>query len=98
MQATRALREGGTEYELLQGNVKLRRMVAVRSLGWGGKLQESDLITTNGGMHALSFCLMALGKPGDTIALESPCYPGILQLALSLGFKVLELPTHPLRE
>jgi DNA-binding transcriptional MocR family regulator len=94
--ATRELKEGGTEYEPLQGNVKLRSMVAVRSLGWGGALQENDLISTNGGMHALSFCLMALGKAGDTIALESPCYPGILQLALSLGLKVLELPTHPI--
>jgi DNA-binding transcriptional MocR family regulator len=93
--ATRSLREGGTEYESLQGNIRLRRMVAARSFAWGGNLNENDLITTSGGMNALSFCLMALGKPGDTIAMESPCYPGILQLAISLGFKVLELPTHP---
>lgn len=93
--ATRVLKEGGTRYEPVQGNVNLRRMIALRSVAWGGKLQENDLVTTNGGMEALSFCLMALGKPGDTIALESPCYPGILQLALSLGLKVLELPTHP---
>lgn len=94
--ATRSLKEGGTEYEPLQGNLNLRRMIATRSLAWGGNLDENDLITTSGGMNALSFCLMALGKPGDTIALESPCYPGILQLAVSLGFKVLELPTHPI--
>jgi DNA-binding transcriptional MocR family regulator len=93
--ATRELREGGTEYEPLQGNIKLRRMVAVRSLAWGGNLNENDLMTTGGGMSALSFSLMALGKPGDTIAMESPCYPGILQLCISLGFKILELPTHP---
>lgn len=95
IQATRTLNAGGAAYESLQGNIKLRRMIAARSLAWGGNLHEDDLITTSGGMNALSFCLMALGKPGDTIALESPCYPGILQLALSLGFKVLELPTHP---
>ncbi len=93
--ATRQLREGGAEYEPLQGNVKLRRMIAVRSLTWGGKLKENDLITTSGGMNALSFCLMALTNPGDTIAMESPCYPGILQLAVSLGLKVLEIATHP---
>lgn len=93
--ATHQLKEGGTKYEPLQGNVTLRRMIAVRSLAWGGNLHEDDLITTAGTMNALSFCLMALGKPGDTIAMESPCYPGTLQLAISLGFKVLELPTHP---
>ncbi|MEH6305647.1 PLP-dependent aminotransferase family protein [Olivibacter sp. CPCC 100613] len=94
--ATRAMKEGGTEYEPLQGNVKLRRMVAARSLAWEGNLKESDLITTNGCMNALALCMMALTKPGDTIALESPCYPGILQLALSLRLKVLEIATHPL--
>ena len=95
IQATRELKSGGAEYEELQGNLKLRRMIAQRSLSWGGNFSENDLVTTNGGMNALSFCLMALGRPGDTIAIESPCYPGILQLATGFGLKVLELPTHP---
>lgn len=93
--ATRELKEGGTENESIQGNLKLRRMVAARSLTWEGNLKESDVITTNGCMNALALCLMALTKSGDTIALESPCYPGILQLALSLGLKVMEIATHP---
>ena len=93
--ATRELSEGGTGYEPLQGNIKLRRMIAIRSLSWGGNLHENELITTHGAINAVSLCLMALGKPGDTIAMESPCYPGTLQLAVSLGFKILELPTHP---
>ena len=95
MHATRELKESGTEYEQLQGNEKLRRMIAARSIYWGGSLHENDLVTTAGGMNAVSFCMMALGKPGDTIAMESPCYPGLLRLAKSLGLKVLELPTHP---
>ncbi|MFZ4260451.1 PLP-dependent aminotransferase family protein [Sphingobacterium sp. HJSM2_6] len=93
--ATRTLGEGGTTYESIAGNSKLRRMIAARSLGWGGNLNENDLITTHGCMHAIALCLMALTKPGYTIGLESPCYPGILQLALSLGLKVLEISTHP---
>ncbi|MCH5716393.1 aminotransferase-like domain-containing protein [Niabella hibiscisoli] len=93
--ATRELKDGGTEYEPLQGNEKLRRMIAARSLNWGGRLKQNDIITTNGCMNALALCLMAVAKPGDTLALESPCYPGILQLAVSFGLKVLELPTHP---
>lgn len=93
--ATRELQEGGTAYEPLQGNVKLRRMIAVRSLAWGGRLKESDIVTTHGCMNALALCLTALTRPGDTIALESPCYPGILQLARSMGLRVLEVATHP---
>ncbi|WP_207515386.1 PLP-dependent aminotransferase family protein [Longitalea luteola] len=94
--ATRTLKDGGTGYEPLPGNEKLRRMIAARSMYWGGNLHENDLVTTAGGMNALSFCMMALAKRGDTIAVESPCYSGILQLALSMGLKVLELPTHPI--
>jgi len=94
--ATRSLSHSGTAYEPLQGNEKLRRMIATRSLTWGGNFDENDLVTTAGGMNALSFCMMALSKPGDTIAMESPCYSGILQLARSLGLKVIELPTHPI--
>lgn len=95
MHATRDLKDSGTEYEPLEGNEQLRRLVAARSIYWGGSLRENELVTTAGGMNALAFCMMALGKPGDTIAVESPCYPGILQLAKSLRLKVLELPTHP---
>jgi len=95
--ATRALKEGGTEYEPLQGNVKLRRMIAARSLAWEGHLKEADVVTTAGCMNALTLCLMALTQPGDTVALESPCYPGILQLALSLRLKVLEVATDPVK-
>ncbi len=93
--AMQGLSAGGIEYESLQGNAKLRRMIAVRSRSWGGNLTEDDLVTTAGGMNALSFCLMALTKPGDTVAIESPCFPGILQLIVGLGLKVLELATHP---
>jgi len=95
MLATRRLPASGTEYEPLEGNENLRRMIASRSVSWRGNLRESDVITTAGCMNALSFCMMALAKPGDTIAMESPCYPGSLLLARSLGLKVLELPTHP---
>jgi hypothetical protein len=38
-------------------------MIAIRSLQWGGNLNENDLMTTNGGMNALSFCLMAWENP-----------------------------------
>lgn len=94
--ASRSLVDGGGEYESVQGNLNLRRMVALRSFTWGGSLQEEDIITANGSMNAISLCMLAVGKAGDTIAIESPCYPGIFQLAMDLGFKVLELPTDPL--
>ncbi|MEH6304906.1 PLP-dependent aminotransferase family protein [Olivibacter sp. CPCC 100613] len=96
MQATRTLDGSGTAYEEIQGNFKLRRHIARWSFTWGGMLTAEDLVTTAGAMNALSYCMMALTQRGDTIAVESPVYFGILQLAKSLGLEVLEIPTHPI--
>ena len=93
--ATRGLTGSGTEYEEIQGNLKLRRDIARLTYTWNGNLNEDDIVTTAGAMNALSFGLMALTQRGDTIAVESPVYFGVLQLAKSLGLNVIELPTHP---
>ncbi len=95
LQAVRSLPGGGTAYETLQGNEKLRTQVAKWSFNWKGNLSKKDILTTAGCMNAIAYCLMALTKRGDTIAVESPCFYGILQLSQSLGLKVLELPTDP---
>lgn len=94
--ALRDLQGSGTEYEEIQGNSRLRRAIARLTYTWQGNLNEEDVVTTAGAMNAISFALMALTQKGDTIAVESPVYFGILQLAKSLGLSVIELPTHPL--
>jgi len=94
-QALRTLPGGGTSYESVQGNEKLREQVAKWSFNWKGNLSEKDILTTAGCISAISYCLMALTKSGDTIAVESPCFYGILHLAQSLGLKIIELPTNP---
>lgn len=95
VQSLRELPASGTGYEQLQGNEMLRRQIARWSMQWGGRLQADDLVTTAGCMNAVAYCLMALAKRGDTIAVESPVYFGTLRLANSMGIKVLELPTDP---
>lgn len=95
LQALRALPDSGTSYEPVKGNALLRRQIARWTLNWEGKLDEDDFITTAGCMNAITYCLMALTKRGDTIAVESPAYFGTLRLLNSLGLRVLELPTHP---
>ena len=84
---------GGTYYDTIQGSENLRRQIAQRSLLWGGNIKEDDLVITSGCTHALSLSLMAVTKSGDTIVVESPVFFGILQLANTLGLKVIELPT-----
>ena len=95
VEAMRYLPAGGTNYENIQGNPDLRRQIAKWAMLWDGKITGDDIVTTTGCMNAVAFSLMALTERGDTIAVESPTYFGILQLACNLGLKVLELPTDP---
>lgn len=86
---------GGFEYDLPPGNEAIRRQVARRSLDWGCSLSHDEIVTTCGCMEALNLALRAVARHGDTIAIESPTYFGVLQVIESLGMKALEIPTHP---
>jgi DNA-binding transcriptional MocR family regulator len=84
-----------TQYVLPPGNEELRRQIARKALDYGCNLAAKDVIITHGCMEALNLCVRAVAKPGDTIALESPTYFGLLQILESLQIKALEIPTHP---
>ncbi|MBC8033817.1 MAG: PLP-dependent aminotransferase family protein [Chitinophagaceae bacterium] len=93
-----AIRESSNScinYEQLQGDQRLRQQVAKLAFNWGGNVQGDDIITTQGCMEALVFCLKAVTKPGDTVAIESPTYFSIFNVMQSLGLKVVEIPTDP---
>lgn len=95
-QAQRELPNAGIDYEPMAGNAALRRQIARYTLFWGGGLTDEDIITTEGCTGAITLCLKAVTQVGDTVAVESPIYFGILQTLRSLGLNVLELPTDPL--
>lgn len=82
-------------YEDIQGNLRLRQQVAKNALTWGGTFTADEIVSTQGCMEALVFCLKAVAEPGDTIAIESPTYFGIFNVMQSQGLKVLEIPTDP---
>lgn len=77
------------------GDPTLRRLIARRSLDWGGTLGADDIVVTQGGTQAIGLCLRAVTRPGDLVAVESPCYFGTLLLLESLGLSALEIPTDP---
>jgi DNA-binding transcriptional MocR family regulator len=70
------------------------RQVMRRALDWG-KLEPDEIVATHSCAEAISLCLRAVAKPGDTIAIESSTYFVLLQQIESLGMKALEIPTHP---
>src|SRR3984893_11688207 len=50
----------------------------------------SDHLTVVGGaLDGIQLALLAHVRPGDRIAVEDPCYPGIIDLASALGLTVL---------
>ena len=77
------------------GNLNLRTQVARRAMESGCTLSPEEIVTTCGCQEALNLCLRAVARPGDTIAIESPTYYGILQIIEALGMKACEIPTHP---
>lgn len=77
------------------GLLKLRHQICQRLVEMGCSLTKDQIVITNGCQEALSLCLRAVAKPGDTIAIETPTFVGILQLIEALGMKALEVPTHP---
>ncbi|MDD2545028.1 MAG: PLP-dependent aminotransferase family protein [Burkholderiaceae bacterium] len=68
--------------------------VARRALRAGMQLTPLDVLPTHGCTEALHLALRAVAHPGDTVAVESPAFYGLLQILESLGLRALEVPTH----
>jgi DNA-binding transcriptional MocR family regulator len=73
----------------------LREAAAQRALRVGMVLAPQDILPTNGCIEALNLALRAVAQPGDTVAVESPTFYGLLQVLESLGMRALEIPTSP---
>ncbi len=85
----------GSDYSVPPGNLALRTQIAQRALEAGCTLSPDEIVITCGALEALNLCLRAVARTGDTIAIDSPCYFGILQCIEAMGLKALEIPTHP---
>lgn len=82
-------------YDMPPGLPALRQQIARRAVDWGCSLSPDDFIITIGASEALNLSLRAVTRPGDTIAVESPAYYGVLQDIEALGLRALEIPSHP---
>ncbi|MFT6902602.1 MAG: DNA-binding transcriptional MocR family regulator [Colwellia sp.] len=85
--------EKAVSYGPINGDPKLRLNLAFRYQEQGVSVNHEDLIITNGAQEALSIALQCVAERGDIIAVESPCYFGLIELIESLGMKALEVYT-----
>jgi DNA-binding transcriptional MocR family regulator len=77
------------------GEPALRAALARRALSAGMRLAPDEIVVTHGCIEALNVALRAVTQRGDTVAVESPSYFGLLQVLESLGLRALEIPTSP---
>jgi len=82
-------------YDFPPGYEPLRRQIARRATDRGCNFSPRDITITCGAQEALNLSLRAVARPGDVIAVESPTFFAILEIAASLGMKTVEVPTHP---
>jgi 2-aminoadipate transaminase len=54
-----------------------------------------DLIVTNGCQQALDLIGRVLLRPGDTVAVEDPIYPGLRNLLAGMGAQLAGIPVGP---
>jgi GntR family transcriptional regulator / MocR family aminotransferase len=89
----RALRAGLGHYGDPAGSVELRRSLA----HWIGRSRgvtatADRVVVTAGAQHAIDLVARVLTDPGDTVAVEEPGYPPVVDLLRCLGADVVGVP------
>lgn len=76
------------------GHPQYLSAIARRMTNIGVTSTEADLIAMGGAQESLIVALRAVAREGDTVAIGSPTYPGILHALKVLRLKVIEIPCY----
>ena len=91
----RVLRDEGDallDYGDPRGHEGLRRVLVERLARIGIETDPDTLVVTGGSTQALALAIRAFCDPGDTVAVESPTYPGLLATLAALGLRTVAVP------
>jgi 2-aminoadipate transaminase len=69
--------EDVAQYGSAWGYPPLRRWLAARLAGFGVRGAADDILLTAGVQHGLDLLLRALVRPGESVLVEDPTYPGL---------------------
>jgi len=81
------------KYDEVQGNLRLRKQLSQHFSSQGFSCPHEELVITHGCLDAVLMALECVSKPGDVIAITSPCYSGLLDLLSVLDRAILEIPS-----
>ncbi|MDD5564855.1 MAG: PLP-dependent aminotransferase family protein [Thermoanaerobaculaceae bacterium] len=86
--------EGVAQYGSAWGYQPLRGWLAARLASFGVPAAADRVLLTGGVQHALDLLLRALARPGDTVLVEDPTYPGLPPLLALHQVRVVGIPVH----
>ncbi|PKL24458.1 MAG: hypothetical protein CVV47_08405 [Spirochaetae bacterium HGW-Spirochaetae-3] len=89
---SRELTTSWMEYGYVEGDLPLRRRIALDREDWDGPTVADDIVVTNGSTEGLSLILRALLEPGDRVILESPTYMNYFRQLAPLNAEICEIP------
>ncbi|WP_417606082.1 PLP-dependent aminotransferase family protein [Oceanimonas baumannii] len=83
------------EYPPASGEPALRMALASHFSQAGFALGADELLITHGCMAAVQAALEVCTRPGDAVAISSPCYNGLLELLAQMSRRIVEIPSRP---
>ncbi len=93
--AARHLPTWSSVTDFTPGNAELRRLIGLRYLESGIAIAADDIVITAGAMEAINLSLLAVTKPGDTIAIELPTFYSTLMAIERMQLRAVEIATDP---
>ena len=94
--ARRAMKQLGSQVHLypeIQGSLALRAALSEHFARYHFPFQAGQLVISNGCLDAVRTALEVCSKPGDAVAINSPCFSGLLNLLSVMNRSVVEIPS-----
>jgi len=82
-------------YDPPQGNVELRRQVALRCMNADLAVSPEDIVITSGAMNGIFAILSCLTRPGDAVLIQAPAFILYLRIIEAMGLRAIEIPNCP---
>ena len=90
--STQSMNAAYNAYGEPAGITKLRAAISEQMQDRNVNISSDNVVVTNGCLEALNLLVMEYTKPGDTVALLTPCYSGSLNAVRNLDRAILEIP------
>ncbi|MCO4755397.1 MAG: PLP-dependent aminotransferase family protein, partial [Bacteriovoracaceae bacterium] len=84
-----------SDYTLPEGRLDLRTQILKWIEPWVGIYSPEEVLITNGCLEAINLALSVFCKPQDIVAVESPCYFGMIRALKSQDLRAVEINTDP---